>query len=226
MLSGEGGEGSASAAAPRGEGCGASHPVPRRGGAAGLGGRPPASPHPGSVRRRCFFLLLRLRARGGEGGKRATSGRGLAGRCRPRSPRSARSDRPGNRGPIPASRGGDAPVGDPAWTGAQPLGAAGPPEAAAGAASVAGRGGARRPQARGRRKPPRPVPGACPPSRGLGSLPGGTTGRGVARLLGARPRQLCWERSVPLGDGLGRQLAVLLRLPWVGCEQRQGWASG
>ena len=136
MLSGEGGEGLAGAAAPRGEGSRASHPVPRRGGAARLGSRPPASPHPGSARRRCFFLLLRLRARGGDGGKRATSGRGLAGRCRPRSPRAARSDRPGNRGPIPASRGGGAPLGDPVSTGAEPLGAAGPAEAAAGAVSV------------------------------------------------------------------------------------------
>lgn len=168
MLSGEGGEGLAGAAAPRGEGSRASHPVPRRGGAARLGSRPPASPHPGSARRRCFFLLLRLRARGGDGGKRATSGRGLAGRCRPRSPRAARSDRPGNRGPIPASRGGGAPLGDPVSTGAEPLGAAGPAEAAAGAVPVAGRGGARRPQGKGAEEAPSPP---HPRARGLPALP-------------------------------------------------------
>lgn len=48
----------------------------------------------------------------GRRGEETTSGRGLAGRCRPRSPRAALSDRPGNRGPIPPAAGhGVAPLG-------------------------------------------------------------------------------------------------------------------
>lgn len=55
-------------------------------------------------------------------------------------------------------------MGDPAWTGVRPLGTAGPAEAAAGAASVAGRGGARRPQGKGAEEAP------LPRARGLPSL--------------------------------------------------------
>lgn len=73
---------------PAGRGCGARRPAahlptPQQ----RLAQVPlPPSPPPGSEGRR---------------GKEATSGRGLTGRCRPRSPRAALSDRPGNRGPIP-----------------------------------------------------------------------------------------------------------------------------
>lgn len=73
----------------------------------GCGSRRPAARLPPPRQRLAQVPLPPSPPEGSEGrrGKEATSGRGLAGRCRPRSPRAALSDRPGNRGPIPPAAG-------------------------------------------------------------------------------------------------------------------------
>lgn len=131
-----------SAATPR-TGKGSAPPSPRRGGAAGLGGRLPACPHPGSAWRRCLFLLPRLRARRGGGGRRQlqagawpgaagrallgrllATGRGIEGLSRPRR---GTARRPEGSGPERPRRSSPAQPGDPAprCEGAEPFGAAG-----------------------------------------------------------------------------------------------------
>lgn len=179
--------------------------TPGQGGAAGLGGRLAVSPHPSSAWRRCLFLLPRLRApRGGRGrrqleagawpgaagrgllGRLLATGRGIAGRSRPR--------RPGGLGAEGSRRSSPAEPWDPALLceGAETLerrgrgcsprrersyraapGRAGPPSAV----SIAGRG-------RGASCPGQPSPPfRCSPAAGAAhrSLPRGRAAAGKAR---------------------------------------------
>lgn len=185
--------------------------APNQGGAAGFGGRLAASPHPSSAWRRCLFLLPRLRApRGGRGrrqleagawpgaagrgllGRLLATGRGIAGRSRPR--------RPGGSGAEGSRRSSPAEPWDPAllcegqrpasgWEGAAGPGGgcrprrdrsyraapgrAGPPSAV----SIAGRG-------RGALCPGRPSPPfRCSPAAGAAyrSLPRGRAAAGKGR---------------------------------------------
>lgn len=80
-----------------------------RGSAAGC---PPFPPTPAALGAGASSSLPRLRARRGGGGRRQLQAGAWPGAARPRSPRAALSDRPGNRGPIPPAAGhGAAPRG-------------------------------------------------------------------------------------------------------------------
>lgn len=159
---------------------GSAPPFPRRrGGAAGLGGRLLARPHLGSAWRRCLFLLPRLRARRGGGGRRqlqagawpgaagrallgrlSATGRGIEGLSRPRRGTAQRPEGSGLEG-QPRSSPAEPRNPAPPCEGAEPFGAAGRGTASPGGAapraawplsavSIAGRGrGASRPARRG-----------------------------------------------------------------------------
>lgn len=107
----EGGEGLTSVATPRmGKGSASPfHLAAERLRGSATGCPPPPTP---ALLGAGAFSSFPASGLGGRRGKETTSGRGLAGRCRPRSPRAALSDRPENRGPIPPAAGhGVTPLG-------------------------------------------------------------------------------------------------------------------
>lgn len=183
--------------------------TPSQGGAAGLGGLLAASPHPNSAWRRCLFLLPRLRAlRGGRGrrqleagawpgaagrgllGRLLATGRGIAGRSRPR--------RPGGLGAEGSRRSSPAEPRDPALLCERQR----PSSGGEGAAGPGGTSGI---------APPRAGPGRraqCP----LQAAVGGRCVPAAPRPRSVAPPQLGLPTGPSQGAGQQRERPVLHRV--------------